>query len=419
MPRLSRTSLSRLFLLTLMLFCITVEVKGYSTGQYIWGNPLHLYYSDPNIDSVLNVTGSRFAIQNAANTWSQMSAFQLLEQDPSLYDINKHTTLGTADFRLQNECGPVYGPVDLSNTVWASTCPVPQNSLYRYNRIVFNSSTQNPKYIWNTQGDHRVASDGRYSDVQTVALHEFGHIVGLNDLPSAPSYVIMNYQGNGARYALSEDDKRGAVQIYGVYTGFDGGRADGIQYASANDHSVYSTYKMNVVNWFNAANTVPLMVHSSRELVNGVWVNPFYGDRMMRLEGSSTAGLSYVYFKLFSVKDDLGSDTPSIIPSNSRLKWCQYNFQQSTFSIDATFSDGTSMRDYGNVRDQNGIQVGPANRGVYPTGGWYCFDADLSSVAGKRVLHWYLSYDNRNTNIGGQFRAYFDSIRLVVPGGKQ
>ena len=87
-------------------------------------------------------------------------------------------------------------------------------------------------------------------------------------------------------------------------------------------------------------------------------------------------------------------------------------------SIDAYFSDGTALRNYSNVVDQYGARTGPAYRGGVSTNQWYCFDVDLAPVVGKMVLHWYLAYDNRFIGTTGQFRAYFDSVKVVWPGGK-
>ena len=137
---------------------------------------------------------------------------------------------------------------------------------------------------------------------------------------------------------------------------------------------------------------------------------------MERFAGTSRASYSYAYYKIFTQADDRHGQGRMKVKSGMVLKWCQYNYQQEAISVDAIFTDGTTLRDNVNIKDQNGVRIHPALH-RYPTGRWHCFNVDLSPVAGKEVRHWMIGYDNAVTKWVGQFRAYFDSFYVVWPGG--
>jgi hypothetical protein len=254
------------------------------------------------------------------------------------------------------------------------------------------------KYSWNTSGVVSYSAPER-RDVQTTSTHEFGHWFFLDH--SNVSGSTMNLSNR----SISEDDKQGVTQLYGSYTGFDNGRASGI--------SNYTTYSARVTGYDGSGAPTLFVVNSGNDAVPS-----YFGTSMLRIAGSATSGLSYVYFKLFSIDRDTGTSKRGVtISSGARLKWCQYNAQQTTMSIDANFTDGTSLREY-QVVDQNGVRVHPAYRSNGPINIWTCYDADLTPVVGKQVRHWYVAYDNSLTQIGGLFRGYIDSLKLIWPGGK-
>lgn len=399
--------------------------QGYETVAR-YRDTVAYYDIDPNFEASLSryhpndpATGAHNEARAAMSRWTDASAASFPEvpaSDP--YNPYASHNITTADFQKDRECQPIYY-TDLPDTFWAYNCWLisSDNKHNDFAKIVLNASSS---YLWNTYG--KMESSTRTADVRTVVLHEHGHSLALQDKPDNHPEAIMWFNGNRGvgqgGWALTEDDKRGATLLFGPYTGFDNGRALGIQYDDANDHAMYTTYRAQVVNWFNEPATVPLMVHSEKELVDGRWIVPYYGDRMLRIEGASTGASSYVYFKLFTILDDTFNDHGMLITRGMHLKWCQYNFQQSTVSIDFLMSDGTALRHYPSVVDQHGVPLGPEYRGGYGTGFWMCFDVDLSPLAGKEVKHWYVAYDNRRTGSIGKFRAYVDSLRIVVPGGK-
>jgi len=82
-------------------------------------------------------------------------------------------------------------------------------------------------------------------------------------------------------------------------------------------------------------------------------------------------------------KDTSSSKTYFTIQNGMCLVWDQYNYQQSTASVDFAMTDETRLQFSGLV-DSNGIGLSPKYRGVYATGVWHSFSVDLSPLAGKK-----------------------------------
>ena len=370
-----------------------------------WINPKILYQLDPLLDARLNVVGSHNLIKEAAARWNDSSGVNLTLA--ANYDASKPGAITTANFEGSGECLPRYSN-DLSNTAYAVVCyDIP----ITFQKWVFNIS---PRYVWHTDGTQHgfnaLGDNKSHGDVLTIALHEFGHFLVLQDRPDNHGEAIMWFDPNTARTELLEDDKQGATMLYGPYTGFEGRRPTGILN--------YSTYKANVAGYWGNNNPPPELGPRGAEM----GVTPSFGTSMELIAGTSQSPTSYIYFKLFSIDMDSGVDLGIAIPNDAHLSWCQYNWQQRTFSIDAYLQnpDGTitALRDFPNIVDQNGVRIHPAYRSAYREGQWFCFTFDLQPAAGRIVKHWYIAYDNRQTGWVGQFRGYFDSIRYTRPDGK-
>jgi hypothetical protein len=137
------------------------------------------------------------------------------------------------------------------------------------------------------------------------------------------------------------------------------------------------------------------------------------------LAGRSTSSYSYVYLTLFTHEDDTGVDQNWLtVKPGMHLKWLQFNYQQSTVSMDLRLRDPYGniryVRDDSRIVDQSGVRMHPAARGNYPTGQWLFFDVDLSALGYEdlRIDRWMLAYDNGNNGYIGQFRTYLDNLRI-------
>lgn len=345
------------------------------------------YTIDPSLSSALGVTNANSAIQAAGSTWDTAGIFRFMNQG---YWLPTGNIMTYRNFTTNMPCGYT-GSQTAALTCW-ETDPARGNVM----TIVRAYYNIDGTYHWNTS--NMVSFTDR--DVQTTTTHEFGHWL------AAGESTIPNCTMNASRRTLCEDDKQVINQLYGPYTGFDGGRADGIQNLS--------TFNANVTSY------------SLGPVVSENGVTPWFGTRMLRITGNATTSMSsYIYFKLFSIDRDTASNPIGAkIHSNSHLKWCQYDYLQTSVSVDAYFSDGTALRNYSTVVDQYGVRIHPAYRGggtlLAAAPSWTCYDFNMAPVVGKVVLHWYVAYDNRGPNgTIGTFRSYIDSLKFVWPQSRQ
>lgn len=144
----------------------------------------------------VNASSDRNAhIQAAANSWSSAGA------NFSFNYRGTHARSGGASMNNRNEV--MWNDLNTNNalavaTIWTSN-----------NTILEADMTFNTRFSWST--------DGWYGyDVQTVALHEFGHWVGLDHTPLYES--IMYYRNKGTQRYLHSSDIAGIRHIYSTTT---------------------------------------------------------------------------------------------------------------------------------------------------------------------------------------------------------
>jgi hypothetical protein len=422
----------KLALLVLVVGIVVVTLPSslfaYSTGPRWRGINYYTFYPDPNLDANLRVTGAQTALDASANVWNRASRWAL-RANRTFYNINYTGTIGTADFTGQNECGPHWpnGYYDVADTTYAIVCTDtddPQNDIHEstvveYNRMVFNTSA---RYVWNTTGGMDLTygpnNNQRLADVRTVATHEMGHFYFLRH-PGHHPEAVMNFDGNTRKWDLAEDDKQGATQMYGPYTGWENGYATGIQ----NNLDL----NRSVTGFYCDQSLIPELGPRPAEFN----VSPYLGSRHLMIAGCAQDAYSYAYMRLFTsdcfpingVGHCFNEPEPNlpqglnnwlVIEPGMRLRWYQYNVMQSTISLDFLMTDLTTMRDSGLV-DQHGVNVHPNSRGGYPTGQWLYFDVDLTPLQGRMIRQWWVAYDNGRTATTGQYRAYIDQISIVYP----
>jgi hypothetical protein len=88
----------------------------------------------------------------------------------------------------------------------------PSDGTFTERDVVFNR-----KYTWNSYRGNARSSRGRFQDLQRVATHEFGHVLGL-DHPDAQGQVvgaIMNSRISNVD-TVQDDDIEGLHAIYGT-----------------------------------------------------------------------------------------------------------------------------------------------------------------------------------------------------------
>lgn len=196
--------------------------SSYTLTGWRWNRakPLVLYLrNDKNLAGEgLTAKQAKTAIENAANTWDVVTSRNLFYDRGGIIDSKK---------RADN-------PYDgYSVHAWKYLSRAPSalaysRTRYGYPKVngyytVYESDVSyNTRYRWTTDWNTAVKYNGRIFDVQTVALHELGHTLGLGDLYTLRStdprrydyYQIMNSYNDPQR-TLGAGDKAGIRRLYG------------------------------------------------------------------------------------------------------------------------------------------------------------------------------------------------------------
>jgi len=257
-------------------------------------------------------------------------------------------------------------------------------------------------------------SDGQTPDLYSVALHEFGHWLKLDDDPQKKYYVPGECSGYGAVMmggvgilnSLCTDDKEAANMMYGPDTRFEAGQYLGL----------YQTNPLHItgVQQFNCSSGVPdYWTYSQGN------TPPSGGSRSMRFSGCAIANggdPNFAYMKLASANEDgngkngapCGAGCYLRVQSGMVLRWEQNNQYSCKVSLDIEFTDGSALRDQPLV-DNYGVSVHPAQRTCFS--GWRSISINLGSLVNKHIKHIFVVYDDPNGS--GQWRSWFDNIRIT------
>lgn len=137
------------------------------------------------------------AFQRAASVWEAASNINLVQV------TDNGSSLGTwGDQQGDSRFGDIrIGGISLSSSVLA-TCFLPPS---------FNGGTLAGDMVFNTNQAWQINND---YDLQTVAIHEFGHALGLDHstVSTADMYAIYN----GQKQSLTADDISGIQAVYGT-----------------------------------------------------------------------------------------------------------------------------------------------------------------------------------------------------------
>lgn len=174
----------------------------YVTSGFKWmsGTASWAYNSQGEPASVAGAAAS--AMQSAATTWGQQGV-------PFSFTGGGPTTAGTG------ACG---GGTDGSNTVgWgpqsgsvlAVTCSWYSTTGSPYRPAVEFDMEFDPDWNWTTGSPTQV-------DLQSVALHEFGHALGLNHSSDGSAVMFASYPSGAQKRQPTADDIQGLNAIYGA-----------------------------------------------------------------------------------------------------------------------------------------------------------------------------------------------------------
>jgi hypothetical protein len=151
----------------------------------------------------------RDAITDAANTWDAATNQNLfVDTDTVTFISNPFTFSGRYDGMNVISWMPyVPGCTALAATgTWYRTTRIDG-----YHPIVECDIAFNSNYRWSTQGSN--------IDVQSVALHELGHMIGMGDIYNKAEFYrdtrqVMHYY-TGVKRTLGNGDKTGVWKLYG------------------------------------------------------------------------------------------------------------------------------------------------------------------------------------------------------------
>lgn len=169
----------------------------WTSGQSTWG------YDSSGAPSSVSA-GAQSALNSAASTWGAQGG-------------NFHFNNGGASGNGTGACG---GGTDGSNTVgWgaqsgsvlAVTCSWYSNSGNPKSAVEFDMEID-PDWNWTTGNPIQV-------DLQSVALHEFGHALGLNHSAQSSAVMYASYTQGTNKRTPAQDDKDGLIALYGAAGG--------------------------------------------------------------------------------------------------------------------------------------------------------------------------------------------------------
>lgn len=194
----------------------------YTTTGWRWNraSPLVLYLkADSNLASEgLNSNSVKAAITSAAETWDSVTSRELF-YDGVIIDSKKK-----ADNPYDGYSVHAWKYLSLAPSALAySRTRYGSPKVDGYYTVYESDVSYNTRYSWTTDLNTAGNNNGIIFDVQTVALHELGHTLGLGDLYTLPSTdprrgdysQIMNSYNDPQRW-LGNGDKAGIQKLYGI-----------------------------------------------------------------------------------------------------------------------------------------------------------------------------------------------------------
>lgn len=182
-------SMSQIFYDEGPLFGIDVNLNEYVLQGSKWNKTTLTYYVY-NTSNSLTSTQRATAIANAFATWQSNSVLNFMEV----------STPGSADLKISWKTGDHGDGHPFQTSVLAHAFYPPTAGGSYAGQLHFNDS-----YQWNVNGNDY--------DLETVALHEIGHLLGLGHSTDINSIMYPSYLG--VNHQLGSDDLQGIWALYG------------------------------------------------------------------------------------------------------------------------------------------------------------------------------------------------------------
>lgn len=150
----------------------------------------YIYYPDPRFDSDF-----KNAVSKAFDSWEKVTGFKFEETFSN----------GTAKIKIQFESGGRHFHYNPYIVTWAVAISPPVGRFFL-----------NGNVTWVSSGDFTNIKELDAVDVETVAVHEIGHLLGLDhsDDKSAVMYHAVN--GHSRKVNLAQDDINGIKTLYNI-----------------------------------------------------------------------------------------------------------------------------------------------------------------------------------------------------------
>ena len=207
-----------------------------------WVPAGYRWRSNPNIAFVvrddaalrgegLTATQAQNAILNAANTWdgaTKQSLYKdsVTKSSTAVVNLNRPDGKNVQAWTSNGFSGESETALAFASTWYYTNRYVLGPDKTRYNQAVESDVSYNTAYSWTTDASvAKLAPEGapiskNILDVQTVALHEMGHTIGLGDtyLHETYQYDLAQIMGfyNGVQRTLGSGDTTGVKKLYGI-----------------------------------------------------------------------------------------------------------------------------------------------------------------------------------------------------------
>ncbi len=211
------------------------ESNGYLLAGWRWpeGTPVQMQLSSPTVPNSIGSQNAAIAICKAANTWDAQTSKNLFVGDDSANDPGTSSAVSITTYTPKYSSRPIQ---DGKNTeawtsgfskrssiiavtiIWCSNSRSDKVTSYdgvSRSRVLESDCWYNANFNW------RIAPDGDTGkgayDVQTIALHELGHTLGLSDLYAKSNLdkVMYGYNDGSVKRTLTSRDIAGMQKLYG------------------------------------------------------------------------------------------------------------------------------------------------------------------------------------------------------------